>query len=203
MEFKDLIAVFQKQKLTFFAITGLFLALSFVWYARQSVSYEASLLLNIGRSGVSNASDYTYDSFYRLQADERFSDTVVRWLASPRVVEDIYEEAKTGDERRSGQDWSGTFVSARLSSQVISVQYGGSDKKELEELARAMIAVLNRYTKALNTSEQEKSWFVILESSPVIRDSRTDLQTTLVVALIVGLFVSFWIVLARHYFSRD
>lgn len=203
MELRELIEIFRKQQMTYLVVILACLLVSWLWYTKQPVSYQATLLLNIGREGVSETTDYTYDSFYRLQADERFGDTVVRWLSTPRVVEDIYETAGLDGKGLDAKALGSVFSAGRLSSQVISVKYGGANKKALEQLSTAAVTVLNRYTDTLNTAEREKSWFVVIGSEPVIRDARVDMRMVLAVGLAVGVFFGFWIVLFRHYFSRE
>jgi len=203
MELRDLINVFRKQTNFFMGVVLLFVLVAWVWQKEQTVTYQATLLINIGRSGVNESADYTYDSFYRLQADERFADTVVRWLSAPRVVEDIYREAHLDSAALGLKDLSQVFAAGRLSSQIIAVKYGGVDEKTLGQLAVATVAVLNRYTETLNTEEREKSWFVVIGSDPVIRDGRVSLNLALWAGLALGLFFGFWLVLLRYYFSRD
>lgn len=202
MEFKELIAVFQKQGAFFFGVVFFVLASAFLWQSNQRPVYEATLLLNIGREGVQSTTEYTYDSFYRLQADERFADTVVRWLTTPRVVEDIYTDANLREKITSGGNLKRVFNAGRLSSQVIEVSYSGESEKSLVQLTTSVTKVLNRYTENLNKENKETSWFVVIGSDPVIRDARIGLNLALAVSLVVGLFVAFWAVLLRHYFSK-
>ena len=200
MELQDLLNVLRKQRAFYLGIVLFFVFTSWIWQKEQEVKYEATLLINIGRAGVSQTQDYTYDSFYRLQADERFADTVVRWLSSPRVVEDIYREAGMNPEKLGLKELGKAFAPGRLSSQMITVKYGGADKQPLNMLSQAVVTVLNRYTQTLNTEEREKSWFVVIGSDPVIRDSRVGLELALLVGLALGIFIGFWTVLFRHYF---
>lgn len=202
MEFREFIGIFQKHRNLFLGTVLVCVFAAWIWQRGQAVSYQATLLINIGRAGVSETTDYTYDSFYRLQADERFADTVVRWLSTPRVVEDIYREAHLNSEGMDAKGLSAVFSAGRLSSQIISVKYGGENKKALEELATSAVTVLNRYTDTLNTEAREKSWFVVIGSDPVISDARVDMRKALLVGLALGLFFGFWAVLWRHYFSR-
>ncbi|MBP7060977.1 MAG: hypothetical protein KBA91_03310 [Candidatus Moranbacteria bacterium] len=202
MELRNFIALFRKQKTLFLGILFVSVVGSWVWQSGQPLTYRATLLLNIGRTGASATTDYTYDSFYRLQADERFADTVVRWLSAPRVVEDIYTEAHLESNTLGIKTLGTVFSAGRLSSQVIAVQYGGANKKALEQMAQSAVTVLNRYTNSLNTEARDKSWFVVLGSEPVVRDGRVSLHLALLVGALLGLFVGFWAVLIRHYFSR-
>ncbi len=203
MELKDLLKVLRQGKTLYLGVIVSCIFVAWIGQASQPVSYQAALLINIGRAGVSQTGDYTYDSFYRLQADERFADTVVRWFSMPRVVEDIYREAQISEGDMSLGGLAGVFSAGRLSSQVISVRYSGQNRKTMEELARAAVVVLNRYTETLNTEEREKSWFVILGSDPVIRDGRYGLLLALGGALAVGVFAGFWVVLFRHYYRKE
>jgi uncharacterized protein involved in exopolysaccharide biosynthesis len=202
MELSDIIQIFKKERTLYIGITLLFVFTAWLWQRDQETTYQATLLLNIGRAGVSETIDYTYDSFYRLQADERFADTVVRWLASPRVVEDIYREARLNPESLDVKALGSVFSAGRLSSQMITVKYGGDNKKTLEQLSVAAVTVLNRYTDTLNTEEREKSWFVVIGSDPVVRESQVSLELALGVGLALGLFFGFWTVLLRHYLAK-
>lgn len=198
MELREIVAIFQKQKNLFVLLVAVCVIGALLWQGMQPVRYQAELLINIGRSGVQTTSEYTYDSFYRLQADERFADTVVRWLSAPRVVEDIYTDAGlSGSERVS------SFIAKRLSSQMITITYTSGDQKMLKQLSESLVVVLNRYTATLNTEGKEQGWFVVIGSDPVITEARVSRELALIAGLVVGVFVAFWIVLFRHYFSRE
>ena len=93
MEFKEYMAIFKRHARVFWLVVLGCVVVSVIWQQNQRAVYQATLLINIGRGSVQNTEQYTYDNFYRLQADERFADTVVRWLGSPRIVEDIYADA--------------------------------------------------------------------------------------------------------------
>ena len=203
MELRDLITVFRKQRQFFLGSVLLFVLVAWGWQQAQPMTYQATLLINIGRTGVDTTSAYAYDGFYRLQADERFADTIVRWLAAPRVVEDIYREAHLDARGLGTKQLSGTLTAGRLSSQMITVTYGGRDEQTLKQLAVAAVTVLNRYTESLNTDGHEKSWFVVIGSDPVIRDGRVSRSLALVLGLVLGMFVGFWLVLLRHYLAKS
>ena len=203
MELRDYIAIFKKQEKVFWVIVLASALLSIVWQTSQPESLQATLLINIGRGGVQNTANYTYDSFYRLQADERFADTVVRWLATPRVVEDIYGTAGFNPETVSTRDLKGAFAAKRLSSQMIEVTYADASEKTLRNIGAAATLVLNRYAESLNVANKEPSWFVVIGSDPVIRDARIGFTLALSVGVALGIFIGFWAVLIRHYFFRE
>src|SRR6185369_11231391 len=194
MEFKQLIRIFREDTLFFLGVVLFSIALSLLWQNNQKMSFQASLLLNIGRTGMEQTGDYTYDDFYRLQADERFGDTVVRWLSSPRVVEDIYKDAHLNPDTLGIRDLKKAFQAGRLSSQVIEVTYSGTNERLLGQLSGSVVNVLSHYTENLNTENKEKNWFVVVGNDPVIRDGRVASFTALVVGLASGLFIGFWAV---------
>lgn len=202
MEFRDYVNIFKRQVRVFSTIVFLSVLAAIVWQKNQGVQYQATLLLNIGRTGGEVTQEYAYDSFYRLQADERFADTVVRWLGSPRVVEDIYTAANIDLEKKDIRDLKGVFGAKRLSSQMIEVTYADAGDKTLKKISEAAVVTLNRYTESLNKENNETNWFIVIGSDPVVRDVRISLPLALVIGLLLGVFVGFWTVLVRHYFSR-
>lgn len=203
MEFREYIAIFRKHSGMFWLSVIIFVAGAFLWQGNQPERYQATLLLNIGRIGTEETADYTFDSFYRLQADERFADTVVRWLGSPRVVEDIYVAAGLEPSTIGIRDLKSAFSAKRLSSQMIEVGFSGADRETLEKISTASIVVLNRYAESLNRDDRSESWFMVIGDDPVIRDARVGLASALVIALVFGIFIGFWMAFVRHYFSSQ
>lgn len=196
MELREYISLLGRERVLIFSVIVGALILGAAFYRLQPREIEATLLLNVGRGGAAPAaesSEYTFDSFYRLQADERFGDTVVRWLESPRITEDIFRQARAEAADRS-------FDAVRLSSQVISVRYRGSDPEALRDLAAAAVTVLNDYTEALNES-REPHWFVVQGSDPVLTDARAPLWKVEAIALFVGAFAALFLALFRYYLN--
>ncbi len=203
MELKEYINLFRTHIRWFWITLFLFVFVAFVWQKNQSTHFEATLLLNIGRTNIQNTEQYTYDSFYRLQADERFADTVVRWLGSPRIVENIYQGVGLDTHSLSTRTLKGVFVPKRLSSQMIEVTYENANEKKLRGISQMMLTELNQYTKTLNEDSGEKNWFIVIGSDPVIRDVRFSLAFALAIGCALGVFFGFWMTLVGHYFSND
>ncbi|MBI2438984.1 MAG: hypothetical protein HYV45_00030 [Candidatus Moranbacteria bacterium] len=200
MELKKYITIFWERRKIFFFSVFACVALAIIWQQNEPERFEATLLLNIGRLGVEESGEYyAYDSFYRLQADERFADTVVRWLGSPRIVEDIYKEMGRSAEKFSSRDLKSVFLSKRLSSQMIEVTFFGESKENVREMASASIVVLNRYTESLNREEKVKNWFFILGGEPIIREARVGFLLVFFASLCLGVFISFWATLFKWY----
>ncbi len=203
MELKEYIEIFQKQQKIFWVVVLAIIAGVVVWQQGQPVRYQATLLLNIGRDRVQDTAEYTYDGFYRLQADERFADTVVRWLGSPRVVSDIYVASGLDPQGLGTRDLKNLFGAKRLSSQVVEITYADADTKALPVISETMVIVLNRYAESLNKNASEPGWFVVIGGDPVIRDARIPFPLAFALGLALALFIGFWTALLRHYFRNE
>jgi capsular polysaccharide biosynthesis protein len=196
MELKEVIKIFWKYRITFVTVVFLVVAFASVWKWALPKNYAASLMLNVTRSGTQQTSEYAYDDFYRLQADERFADTVVRWLGDPSIINDIYSSAKVSLHP------SESLKGKRLSSQMISVTFVSPTIEDAKKTANSIIGTLNKQTEKLNEQQKQQTWFLIQGSSPVITVAGWPWLKILAASLFAGIFLAFWIVLGRHYFER-
>lgn len=194
MEFRDIVKRYWEERRLFAVIMACAFFLAFVWQMSQPMHYRAALLLNVGRKGEQAISgdEYAYDSFYRLQADERFGDTVVRWLQSPRVVSDILTESGLDSALYSERALKRLISAKRLSSQVIELSFENREQAVLEREADAIVKVLNVYTDNLNQGEANKGWFVVVGSEPVLSDARVTWLSAALVGVFAGGFVGLW-----------
>lgn len=198
MELRDFLHLFYRERLLYGVIIFTFLLLGWGWSSLQPVEYEAKLLLTVGRTEGVTSSDYSYDSFYRLQADERFADTLVKLLETSRVTEDIFSQAEVSPSRGEGY-----FVGRRLSSQAVEVSYRGTSTEVLTKLGMSVPQVLSRYTDELNREAvPNENWFRVVAATPVIEDGRIEQRIIFVVTLFLGLFVGFWVIVFRHYLRK-
>jgi len=206
MDLKEYIQIFKKFRITFFVVMLATLLMSFTWAFLKPESYSTLLSINVGRTveeTEQQSQDYTYDDFYRLQADERFADTLVRWLSSPRIVLDIYEEAGLLEVKTNKKALAKQFKARRLSSQYIEVSFSTANKDIAEKVTTAMNVVLNEKTANLNSGASEQPWFVVLVDKPVIEKNDVEHIRLFWIGLAVGAFLGFWVVLIRHYLRED
>lgn len=197
MDIREYWEVLQKDARFFGTVVLGLWVLSLIWLLAQPVKYQGTLLLNVGRTASEQPAEYSYDSFYRLQADERFADTLVRWLANPRLVSDILESAGTSADHYSESALSGHFQAKRLSSQVVEVRFTASTREALSRYSEALVVTTQKYTESLNASQQ--NWFRVVGSDPVIRDARITAWPFLALSLAVSIFIAFWAVLVKHF----
>ncbi len=206
MELKNLIKIFRKNW-TLFALT-IFIVLAIgagYKYFKDSrpITYDVSLLLNVTRENIQSTDNYRYDDFYRLQADERFADTVVRWLENPRIVSNIYNETGKVSGGIDLNQLSKVFKAKRMSSQMIDVRYAAQSASDAQEISLALTQVVNKEIKELNQSQKEDSWFKIIGDEPVIKESKIEWKNILLIFSALGIFLAIWTVLLKHYLSQE
>lgn len=202
MELKEFIQEIHKQwKLFSLLIIGtVFTTIFYVFL--QPVRYTTILSLHIARSGSgTQTNEYQYDDFYRLQADERFADTVVRWLSSPRIVADIYKETGRDMSVPAEHTLGNVFSAKRLSSQYVEVRFTTSTQEIAETLTNSLEKILNQRTADLNSeASQNNNWFRIIVEKPVIYPYYIPWTKILLGSLLVGTILAMWGVGLRAYF---
>lgn len=166
------------------------------------MSYQVALLLNVTRSGIQVTDSYRYDDFYRLQADERFADTVVRWLESPRIVTDIYNETGIASGGIGLKDLSRTFKVKRLSSQMIDVRFTSGSAREAQNISESLVKAVNDETKELNQYQKEDNWFKVIGDEPVIKEFKVSWKDVLPISIASGFFLGVWTVLIINYLKK-
>ena len=193
MELRDFYHLFVNRRKLFFGIVVGFVIVSLLIIRFQPARFETDLTLNVSRSGARTTSDYTYDQFYRLQADERFADTVVRWLATPSLQTDI------GSVAAVSPDIPESIVAKRLSSQMIAVTYVSHSMDGFGDMSNAIPAVLNQEAAKLNALSKDPDWFVIMADAPVASDARLRIGLLLPLGIGLGLCFGFFGVLIAWY----
>ncbi len=199
MELKEYFAIIKNNLKLFLAIIILIIAGTFSYFVFRPISFSTSLVLNITRSGSQISEGYKYDNFYRLQADEKFAETIVQWLKSPRVAADINSEAGITVKNSSLRQLSKIFQAEKLSSQVVSVKFSESNKKTAEKVSLAVVKILEKNTAQLNEDQKENTWFEIKAHDPVIAENTFDPKIIFLASLAMGIFLGFWIVMLKHY----
>ncbi len=191
MELKEYLAIFKKH-FSFFMLVAIVSAAVFVAFQfSKPFPYKASLALNITREKSQKTDDYKYDNFYRLQADEKFANTVVSWMALPRIINDICADAETESDKK--------FKAKLLSSQAIEIIYTAPDTETARKLSVSAVKILNRETAELNKFSENEDWFKILSSESVISANHFNLPWSIILGLLIGIFLGFWSVLIKHY----
>jgi capsular polysaccharide biosynthesis protein len=202
MEFRDFIGLYIREKKLVSVIVMAAVAIAFFSYRLQTQWYEGETLLSVTRTATEISPDYRYDHFYRLQADERFADTLVRYLESEAGVRAVASEATL----TSAGEQLFTSVGVkpvRLSSQLIRVTYAVRSLPEGDRVSEALRITADRYADDLNAQADERAWFTVIAAEPVVEDGRFGALFALVCGLGAGVFIAFWSVLFLSYWRRD
>ena len=199
MELKEYLAILKKQQKTFWFLVFLITSIGLLYFLFRPISYSTSLTINLTRAGQQETTAYKYDDFYRLQADEKFVETIVEWLKAPRTVADIYAEAGLDFQNLSLKNLSKAIKVEKLSSQVVAVSFGTSNKEEAGKISNAINKILTKNISELNKNQKEETWFEIVAHDPITVQDNFNLLLVAIVFLLVGIFIAFWVVLIIHY----
>ncbi|MCX6763486.1 MAG: Wzz/FepE/Etk N-terminal domain-containing protein [Candidatus Moranbacteria bacterium] len=199
MDLKEYLAIIKKYQKTFLIITALVIVVAFAYFTWQPIAYNVSLTLNITRSGAQNSADYQYDDFYRLQADEKFAETIVEWLKSPRLAADIFDQAGISTSQFSVRKLSKLLKPEKMSSQIVTVSYSAPNPEIAKKIADSITAHVSKSTNQLNIDQKEISWFKVVAYDPIIILNKISPLIIFLASLAIGLFLAFWAVLIIHY----
>jgi capsular polysaccharide biosynthesis protein len=176
----------------------------YAWSMKQSGNYNTSLILNISREETQSTADYRYDQFYRIQADEKFAETIQQWLKSPGIVSEIFE--KSGIEQqedKSLRQLSKSFGAEKLSPEVVEVRYSAASSDDAKKIGDAIGRAISDKTKSLNVEAKDPSWFSVSPSNLIILKNTQDLRINLSIAAAIGLFFGILFAFIKHYLSSD
>ncbi len=199
MELKEYIHILKTHIKAFILVVVLAVIGGIFYFSLRPVMYDTSLTLNITRSGVKETADYKYDDFYRLQADEKFAETVMEWLKSPRTVSDIYFNSNIDSNQFSLGKLEKSLRPEKLSSQIVSVKFSADTPKKAKNISDSISKVIAKNIESLNSNQKEKNWFEIVAQDPVIARNILNFWIVVLAALAIGIFLGFWTVLFIHY----
>ncbi|HBO17006.1 MAG: hypothetical protein UR69_C0001G0031 [Candidatus Moranbacteria bacterium GW2011_GWE2_35_2-] len=196
MELKRYIEIFRKNIWFFLMTVFVFLIAGVIYYVYTPEKYVAAMDLNITRVGQAENKEYDYDGFYRLQADEKFAETIVWWLKSPRIVKEICRLAEISQ-------CSAVYDAKKLSSQYLQVNFSVKNSENAEKIARSLVEVIGSETSNLNLKQKKVDWFEVQGNLPDVQKVKINLEKLLIGAFLLGCFFGFWVVLGRHYFDKN
>ena len=199
MELKEYIKIIGENKSIFWFVTFLVVLVGLGLLFLRPVSYDTSLTLNITRQGAQSTPDYKYDDFYRLQADEKFAETVVQWLGSPRTVTDIYSQASINSQELTLRQLTKSLKAEKLSSQIVAVNFSAANQESAGRISKSIFEIISRNTESLNKEQKENTWFEIMAQDSVVVKDTPNPFFVLVVSLVIGIFAAFWTVMISHY----
>lgn len=198
MELKEYFGIIKKQRALFLAIISFIIFGAFAYFIFRPIYFNTALTLNITRSGSQISDGYKYDDFYRLQADEKFSETIVEWLKSPRVEEDIFVNSRIDTADYSLKRLTNSIVAEKRSSQVVAVTFSASNQKMAKNIAESISKIIDQNIQNLNRDQKETTWFKVMADDPLIRQNEPNPLIAPVI-FFLAIFVAFFGVLFKHY----
>lgn len=174
----------------------------YAWSVRKSETYSASLILNISRSEAQSTAEYRYDQFYRLQADEKFAETIAQWLKAPGVANDIFDKSGIDSHESTMRALAKSFQAEKLSAELVGVRYSTQNEDEAKKIANSLNAVISGKTKDLNSESRDPNWFKVDMSNLIVLKNQQDLRVNLAIAAIIGLFIGTLLAFGKHYLSE-
>lgn len=199
MDLKEYFAIMKKEWKMFVSIVSAVILATFAYFVFRPAAYTTALMLNVAREGTQETADYKYDNFYRIQADDKFSETIVAWLASPAVESDIFSQAGVDTAQFSLKDLSNSFKAEKKSSQLIAVSFSAPNTEQAKKISLAIPDVIAKNIQSLNSEKEKNEWFEIVSHNPIIVKDSFDVKMVLLASFIIGIFLAFWTVLSIHY----
>ena len=208
MELKALIEIFTKSKKLFWSILIISLIIGCIYYVSQPKQYSVSTTLNVVRlisKDSSNQKKYENDfsSFYRLQADEKIADSVVAWLKSPSIVSDILKDSGIKEIKYNNKNLASIYKANKMSSQIVDIRFMVTNKEQGKKQTEAIKNKINNLLKTMNPENSTDSWFEVSIEKPVVYFYEKSLTFVLSLSLAIGFFVSFIVIITKHYFKED
>lgn len=192
MELKEYLRIIKKYKTLFLAIVIGVVAVVFSFFYFHPVSFDTFLTLNISHSGTQQTQDFRYDNFYRLQADEKFAETAVEWLKSPRMLADIKKDAGMEKEIKK-------ISAEKRSSQIVAVKFSTSTMESAKKISNNIVKEISQNIQDLNKNQKDEIWFEIIADDPVIEKNVPNYKIIFLASILVGIFLGFWGVMIKYY----
>lgn len=197
-ELRSLLLLFVRERSLIFIVVLIALGVGSLGYRLQGQRYDTELLLSVTRGSAETTTEYRYDEFYRLQADERVADTLTQFWLSRSGEDLVAERAGFGSEQRKKFLLHGPKVN-RLSSQLIRITFSTETISDGQKIANALTETGEAYLETLNHEAKEPNWFRLVSTPVLTEDGRFPLGLALLLSGSVGLFLSWWIILFRWY----
>ena len=197
MELKDIIFIVWKRKSIFLFVLFSVILLAIFGVFIQPEKYKIVFPLDISRNNYQKTDDYRYDQFYRLQADEKFSETVVRWIGAPdfggKVRADYKEDVFSMENLRA----------EKLSPGYIQISFNTKDEKKASSIASSIKKVLDKKNNTINKESADPNWFSFVFGDVTISKQQIDYKLIILGAILVGFVLGLFASLFHYYWQSN
>jgi len=203
MELKQFIKLISEKRKLFGSIWLAFVALGMILYAIVPAKQIATLSIDIARDQQTQQTpDYQFDQFYRLEADDRFANTLVQWTEDPNVQRKIRDNLKDELSKRKVDLAIDSLKAVKRSANLVQVIFIVDNSQDAAPMAQSIYGVFQSKTSSLNNG-QDQGWFKIIGSGPTVNSKKLSFALIFFVLVVGGLLLSLFTVLANHYFSKE
>ncbi len=206
MELGEYISVFKKAKLLIIGGTLLIIAIAALVIAFSKPRYDTSVTFTVDKTMVAdqkNTPYYQFDGYYTQQSSGFFADTVMNWMQSPSIVADIYKTAGLDlPSVRNVSQLSKVFVVKKYPPATLGIKITSKDPESSKLLLNASATELKRLTDESNTTNATEV-FILRSSAPVSTQIKPFWSLDIIVAAILGLVVTTFAAILKHYLSKE
>lgn len=197
MEFKEIFFIIWKRRVIFLFVMFSVTFLVVFWSLVQPKKYEVAFSVDVSRENYQKTDDYRYDQFYRFQADEKFADTVVRWIGAP----DFYQEVKVGCQKESFS--LEKLRAERLSSSYIQGSFETKNKKDAPLILASIRNELKEKNSKLNEKANDPTWFSLVIGDPAVSEKQFNLKIFVLAGLLLGFILGFFTSIFHYYWQLN
>jgi capsular polysaccharide biosynthesis protein len=199
MELKEYLRIIRKNLNLFLGVVLLVVLVSFGYFLLRPKTLKVALDFDVTRTGKEVTSEYQYDNFYRLQADDKFAETLVQWIKSPEMVAEILKKSGMEDKSDNLKTLTKFFSAEKVSPQVVTVSFLVRNYEEADRLGGAMEEALGKNIQNLNEEQNQENWFKLVKRGPIVRPNSFSPEIVLIISILFGVLLGFWIVMFKHY----
>ncbi len=164
-------------------------------------NYEAPIVFAINRKPQQKeTTDYQYDSYYAIQANNMLAGQFTEWLKGGSVIPSIYQRAGLKEENALLiKEWK----VSNNSPQDIEVMFRGRNKDRVSKLAKSATAAVNDKKEEFTGSGDSMLGTVMVPAEVVVLTKPTSLALNLLVGFFAGLIIGLIFVYFKAIFDID
>ncbi len=206
MELHEYVRVLQKSWVTVVGVTVAFILVTVAVLYFSKPQYDTNVTLTLDRPNTVNQSTvnyYLYDSYYTIQSSGFYADTIINWLGSPGIVQAIYNRAAVPlPPVRVVTQLGKVFTARKFPPATVSITLQNSDNQQGKILLDAATKELQQKSDELTQKNINES-IVIHSTDPVTTKVVPFWALDIVIAALIGLLLSTFMVFLQHYMQDE
>ncbi len=201
MKSKNYVDVIVRHKFTVIAMIILCGLFALIYSYAKPQAFSSNISMSFHRVNRETTVDYQYDNYYSGKAVEILSNTVLGWLETPNVIQEIYDEAgvKPDDIYKDTRK----FKPKQVSAHQVEVKVASNDRGDLENLSAAVVSVMDKKAKELEITSNGKNSFDVISEKPIIVEVKYNPLMLTLIGLVAGLFLGIGLAFLWEYFRGN